>query len=159
MTPILTIPTGRGVTRSVAPFATTGGGAYAFGTSTAFVGDPGGGGGGGGVISSDDYGGYKTFQDVVREVQDRARRDSEREAEQRRIPQRAAKAIRKVVRTSLPSLAGLDEIAQLERLRELLRAQNIAYMAAYDAFLASEMSRFAEEEAVFVLLTLSAAVQ
>ncbi len=158
MTPILTIPTGRGVTRSVAPFSTTGGGAYAFGSSTAFVGDP-GGGGGGGVISSEDYGGYKTFVDVVREVQDRARRDSEREAEQRRIPQRAAKAIRKVVRTSLPSLAGMDEIAQLERLRELLRAQNIAYMAAYDAFLASEMSRFAEEEAVFVLLTLSAAVQ
>lgn len=158
MTPILTIPTGRGVTRSVAPFATTGGGAYAFGSSTSFVGDP-GGGGGGGVIPSEDYGGYKTFQDVVREVQDRARRDSEREAEQRRIPQRAAKAIRKVVRTSLPSLAGLDEIAQLERLRALLRAQNIAYMAAYDAFLASEMSRFAEEEAVFVLLTLSAAVQ
>lgn len=158
MTPILTIPTGRGVTRSVAPFSTTGGGAYAFGTSTAFVGDP-GGGGGGGVISSEDYGGYKTFVDVVREVQDRARRDSEREAEQRRIPQRAAKAIRKVVRTSLPSLAGLDEIAQLERLRALLVAQNIAYMAAYDAFLASEMNRFAEEEAVFVLLTLSAAVQ
>ena len=160
MTPILIIPTGRGVTRSLAPSASTGGGAYVFGTAATFVSDGGGGGGGGFPSSSEDRAGWKTFEDHQRDLRDKARRDAERAEEARRkVPEKAQQAVRRFVRGRFKELAGLDEMRRAELLRAQMLAEQIRFRRQYEDFLRAEMERFAEEEAIFMLLTIAASVQ
>lgn len=159
MTPILTIPTGRGVTNSVAPFASTGGGSYVLGTSSAFLSE-GGDGGGGGFPSPEDRSGWKTFEDHQNELRERARLDAERAEEARRkVPEKAQQAVRRFVRSRFKELAGLDDMRRAELLRAQMLAEQIRFRRQYEEFLRAEMMRFAEEEAIFMLLTIAASVQ
>lgn len=114
------------------------------------------------VVEEPASGGWPTAEEWQRHrrMLERARKIEERvpEAQDAKVPVRAVKVVKSVARSDLAALANMPAQAQEERLRQELEAARLVYREVYAEFLRAELERFREEEAVMMMLAISATV-
>lgn len=109
--------------------------------------------GSGGWPTADEYRRYRRLVERQRKIA-----EERPEKQDRAVPVEAVRTIAKAVKRDYAALASMAEEARIERLRKEIEAADLQYRAVYEQFLRAELMRFREEEAVMMLMLISATV-